>query len=72
MDVVLQPWQVMEVIAAADFFTIEVWGPRGLVTFCVFFLIELATRRIEIAGITRGGPRPVPTKNLVCRVNSRT
>jgi len=40
------------VLAAADFFTIEVWGPRGLVTFYVFFLIELATRRIEIAGIT--------------------
>jgi putative transposase len=40
------------VLAAADFFTVEVWGPRGLVTFYVFFLIELATRRIEIAGIT--------------------
>jgi len=35
------------VLAAADFFTVEVWGPRGLVTFYVFFLIELATRRIE-------------------------
>jgi transposase InsO family protein len=40
------------VLAAADFFTVEVWGPRGLVTFYVFFVIELATRRIEIAGIT--------------------
>ena len=39
-------------LAAADFFTVEIWGPRGLVTFYVFFLIELATRRIEIAGIT--------------------
>lgn len=39
-------------LAAADFF--EVWGPRGLVTFHVFFVIELATRRIEIAGITPG------------------
>ncbi len=34
------------VLAAADFFTVEVWGPRGLVTFYVFFVIELATRRI--------------------------
>ena len=42
------------VLAAADFFTVEVWTPRGLVTFYVFFLIELATRRIEIAGITPG------------------
>jgi hypothetical protein len=40
------------VLAAADFFTVEVWGLRGLVTFYVFFVIELATRRIEIAGIT--------------------
>jgi transposase InsO family protein len=40
------------VLAAADFFTVEVWGPRGLVTFYVFFVIELATRRVEIAGIT--------------------
>jgi putative transposase len=42
------------VLAAADFFTVEVWGLRGLVTFYVFFLIELATRRVEIAGITPG------------------
>lgn len=42
------------VLAAADFFTVEVWGIRGLVTFYVFFVIELATRRIEIAGITTG------------------
>ena len=41
-----------EVLGAADFFTVEVWGIRGLVTFYVFFVIELATRRIEIAGIT--------------------
>jgi putative transposase len=41
-----------DVLAAADFFTVEVWAPRGLVTFYVFFVIELATRRIEIAGIT--------------------
>ncbi len=43
-----------DVLSAADFFTVEVWSPRGLVTFYVFFLIELATRRIEIAGITPG------------------
>jgi transposase InsO family protein len=42
------------VLAAADFFAVEVWGPRGLVTFYVFFLMELATRRIQIAGITPG------------------
>lgn len=36
----------------ADFFTVEVWGIRGLVTFYGCFVIELATRRLEIAGIT--------------------
>ncbi len=46
------------VLAAADFFTIEVWGPRGLITFYVFFVIELATRRIDIAGITPGPSEP--------------
>ncbi len=40
------------VLAAGDFFTVEVWGLRGLVTFYVFFVIELSTRKIEIAGIT--------------------
>jgi hypothetical protein len=35
---------------AADFFTIEAWTPRGLQRFIVLFLIELSTRRVEIAG----------------------
>ena len=39
-------------LAAADFFTVEVWAPRGLDTLYVFFVIELGTRRIDIAGIT--------------------
>jgi len=38
------------VFAAADFFTVEVWAPRGLITIYVFFVIELATRRVQIAG----------------------
>ena len=40
------------VLSAADFFTVEVWGLRGLVTLYVFFVIELETRRIQIAWIT--------------------
>jgi len=40
------------VLTAVDFFRVKVWAPRGLVTFYVFFVIELATRRVEIAGIT--------------------
>ncbi len=40
-----------EVLAAADFFTVEVWTGRGLVRLVVLFVIELSTRRVEIAGI---------------------
>ena len=41
-----------EVLAAADFFTVEVWTRSGLVRLVVLFVIELSTRRVEIAGIT--------------------
>jgi putative transposase len=40
------------VLAATDFFTVEVWTGRGLTRFVVLFIIELSTRRVEIAGIT--------------------
>jgi hypothetical protein len=39
-------------IAAADFFTTEVWTCRGLVTFYTVFVIELASRRVQILGST--------------------
>jgi putative transposase len=39
-------------IVAADFFSAEVWSWRGLVTYYVLFIIELARRVIHIAGIT--------------------
>jgi hypothetical protein len=42
-------------MAGADFFTTEVWTWRGLVTFSTLFVIELATRRVQIVGCT---PRP--------------
>ena len=44
-----QHWQL---IVAADFFTVEVWTPKGLQRFIVLFFIELSTRRIQIAGIS--------------------
>jgi putative transposase len=40
-----------EVIAAADFFTVEVWTRFGLLRYLVFFVIELSTRRVRVAGI---------------------
>jgi putative transposase len=42
-------WQVL---AATDFTTVEVWTTKGLVTFYLLFVMELATRRVECAGIT--------------------
>ncbi len=38
-------------IAACDFFTVEVLTLTGLVRYHVFFVMDLATRRVEIAGI---------------------
>src|SRR6516165_7984174 len=40
-----------DVIVAADFFTIEAWTRKGLTRFLVLFLIDLSTRRVEIAGV---------------------
>ena len=39
-------------IAATDFFNVEVWTLRGLITYYVLFVIDLSTRRVYIAGIT--------------------
>ena len=39
-------------IAGADFFTTEVWTWRGLVTFYTVFVIDLATRRVQVLGTT--------------------
>ena len=39
-------------IAGADFFTTEVWTWRGLVTYYTVFVIDLASRRVQIVGAT--------------------
>jgi transposase InsO family protein len=41
-----------DVIAATDFFSVEVWAARGLRTYHVLFIIKHATRSVHIAGIT--------------------
>jgi hypothetical protein len=48
----------MDVLAATDFFTAEVWTQGGLVTYYVLFFIHLATRRVHIAGITPNPNEP--------------
>ena len=39
-------------IAGMDFFTTEVWTRTGLRTIYVLFVIDLKTRRVQVAGIT--------------------
>jgi putative transposase len=41
-----------EVLAVTDFFTVEVSTWHGLVTYYVLIVMELATRRVQVAGIT--------------------
>jgi putative transposase len=43
----------MDVLAGADFFTVEVLTWRGLVTYYVLFFIQMGTRRVSLGGITR-------------------
>src|SRR5438067_12428538 len=40
-----------KVIVAADFFTVEAWTRSGLTRLLVLFLIDLASRKVEIAGL---------------------
>jgi transposase InsO family protein len=40
------------VIAGGDFFTTEVWTRQGLVTYYTVFVLDLASRRVQILGST--------------------
>jgi len=42
-----------EMVAAADFFSVEVWTILGLVRYLIFFVLDLPTRRVQIAGMHR-------------------
>src|SRR5262249_32230883 len=39
-------------IAGADFFTSEVWTPRGLITYYTLFVLDLRSRRVYVASST--------------------
>jgi transposase InsO family protein len=47
-----------DVLAAIDFTTVEVWTPRGLLTFYLLFAMELATRRVRFLGSTTNPDGP--------------
>jgi len=42
----------MEVLAAVDFFTVEVWTLGGLTTYYVLTFMRVASRKVAIAGVT--------------------
>jgi transposase InsO family protein len=42
----------MDVLVATDFFTAEVWTTAGLVRYYVLFFIHLASRKVQVAGVT--------------------
>lgn len=52
------------VIAATNMFNVEVWTPRGLARFWVFFVIDVASRHVEIAGMT-----PAPSESWVLQMS---
>ncbi len=52
-----------EVLVATDFFTVEVVTWHGLVTYYVLIIMELATQRVQIAGVT---PHPTDTFMQQC------
>jgi transposase InsO family protein len=52
-----------DVLAATDFFTVEVATWYGVVTFYVLVVIELSTRRVHIAGIS---PNPDEAFMMQC------
>jgi hypothetical protein len=45
----------LEVLAAVDFFTVEVWTSAGLITHYVLMFMRVASRRVCIAGQRLGG-----------------
>jgi putative transposase len=53
-------------IAGADFFTSEVWTPRGLVTYYTLFVLDLRSRRVHVAGST-----PTPDAWFMAQVARR-
>lgn len=52
-----------DLLFGTDFFSVEVWTLRGLVTFYVLFFIRVESREIHIAGIT-----PHPNESWMAQI----
>lgn len=57
----------LDALAAIDFFSVEVLTLKGLVRYQVLFVIELATRRVHLAGIGHDGQWTQQRMRLVAR-----
>jgi putative transposase len=53
-------------IAGADFFTTEVWTPRGLITYDTLFVLDLRSRRVHVVGST-----PTPDGGVMAQAPRR-
>jgi putative transposase len=53
-------------IAGADFFTTEVWTPRGLITYYTLFVLDLRSRRVQVLGST-----PTPDAGFMAQAARR-
>jgi transposase InsO family protein len=53
-------------IAGADFFTTEVWTPRGLITYYTLFVLDLRSRRVHVVGST-----PTPDARFMAQATRR-
>ena len=54
-------------IAAADFLSVEVLTRGGLVRNLVLFVIDLKTRRVQIAGVSSQPDGPIPVSMKLVR-----
>jgi hypothetical protein len=43
----------LDQLAAADFFTVEVWTKAGLQRFLILFFIDISSRRVQLGGIAQ-------------------
>jgi putative transposase len=53
-------------IAGADFFTTEVWTPRGLITYDTLFVLDLRSRQVHVVGST-----PTPDRGFMAQAARR-
>ena len=53
-------------MAGADFFTSEVWTPRGLITYYTLFVLDLRSRRVHVVGST-----PTPDAGFMAQAARR-